>query len=72
MIDVSTLTSPTHGFATIDFQRRGFRGGMFVISGPFVGEKWTKRGLDRKQYEGRGWKQSLVDDAAAWLKEAMS
>jgi hypothetical protein len=67
--DVSVLTGPGVGAATIDFQLRGFRGGMYVLSGRFVGEKLTRSGNVRKPYAGRGWKQVLVDDAAAWLNE---
>jgi hypothetical protein len=69
MRDVSVLTAPQIGAATIDFSRRGFRGGTFVLTGKFVGEKLTRSGHVRKLYEGRGWKQSLVDDAIAWLQE---
>ena len=67
--DVSVLTAPQIGAATIDFGRRGFRGGAFVLTGKFVGEKLTRGGNVRKPYEGRGWKQILVDDAVAWLQE---
>jgi len=67
--DVSVLTAPQIGAATIDFRLRGFRGGAFVLSGKFLGEKLTRSGNVRKPYEGRGWKQTLVDDAAAWLQE---
>lgn len=66
--DVSVLTAPRIGAATIDFRLRGFRGGV-VLSGKFVGEKLTRAGNVRKPYEGRGWKQVLVDDAVAWLQE---
>lgn len=62
-------TPPPGGMVTIDFQLRGFRGGCSSTGG-FVGEKRTKRGGSaRKAYEGRGWKQVLVDDAVAWLEE---
>ncbi len=67
--DVSVLTAPQIGATTIDFSRRGFRGGTFVLTGKFVGEKLTRSGNVRKPYEGRGWKQTLVDDAVAWLQE---
>ena len=66
--DISILEAPGLGSTTIDFRLRGFRGGMFVLSGRFVGEKLTKRGHERKQYGGRGWKQAIVDDAVTWLK----
>lgn len=68
--DVCVLTAPQIGAATIDFRQRGFRGGAFVLSGKFVGDKLTRAGNVRKLYEGRGWKQTLVDDAVAWLREA--
>lgn len=67
--EIFVLTATDHlGCTTIDFQRRGFRGGAFVISGPFVGEKLTRRGYTRKKYGGRGWRQALVDDAVTWLE----
>lgn len=61
-------TPPPSCMATIDFRQRGFRLGL-VQSGRFVGEKRGKRGLERKAYEGRGWKQALLDDAIAHLRE---
>jgi len=68
--DVVVLTAPKIGGATIDFGRRGFRGGFYVLSGRFVGEELTHRGSRRKKYEGRGWRQAIVDDAVAWLQAA--
>jgi hypothetical protein len=51
--------------ATIDFRARGFRTG-YSISSRLVGEEWNKT---RKKYRGRCWKQALVNDAAAHLRE---
>lgn len=48
-----------HGYVTIDFNRRCFRGGL-VVSGSPDGHV---------PYQGRGWAQSLVADATAWLVE---
>jgi hypothetical protein len=70
LTDVHVLTAPYLGAATLDFRQRGFRGGAFVLSGRFVGEKATRQGPARKKYEGRGWKQAIVDDAVAWLQGA--
>lgn len=67
--DIAVLTAPRVGSTTIDFRLRGFRGGAFVLSGRFVGEKLTRSGNVRKPYRGRNWKQLLVDDAVAWLQE---
>jgi len=63
-------TPPPSLMATIDFRLRGFRSG-YVQRGRFVGEKLTRRGVERKKYGGRGWKQALVDDAVAHLKEVL-
>lgn len=68
MRDISILTAPRIGSATIDFERRGFRAGAFVTTGRFVSEERTTRGGERKRYGGRGWRQTLVDDAVAWLR----
>lgn len=62
------LTAPPPlGMVTIDFRQRGFRGGC-TVSGHFVGEKVTRRGITRPAYGGRGWRQKIVDDAVAWLE----
>ena len=53
--------------ATIDFRARGFRGGHST-TGRLVGEEWNK---SRKKYGGRGWRQMLVDDAAAQLRRLL-
>jgi hypothetical protein len=68
MRDLFVVVAPGIGAATIDFQQRGFRLGMFVLSGSFVGAKLTRRGYEQKKYEGRGWKQKLVDDTVASLE----
>lgn len=59
--------SPRHYMATIDFRARGFRTG-YSTTDKFVGEEWNKR---RKKYGDRGWKQELVDDAVAHLREVL-
>lgn len=59
--------SPRQFMATIDFRMRGFRSG-YSTTGRLFGEEWNKR---RKKYGGRGWKQSLVDDAVAHLQEVL-
>jgi hypothetical protein len=63
---LQTPPSPQY-MATIDFARRGFRSG-YSTTGRFVGEDWKK---PRKKYTGRGWKQQLVDDAVAHLREVL-
>lgn len=44
---------------TVDFERRGFRGGFTTIG------KMTSS----KVYRGRGWKKALCADAMEWLEE---
>ena len=68
--DFVVLEAPRVGATTIDFERRGFRGGVYVTHGRFVGEEMTRRGPRRKPYGGHGWRQRLVDDAVAWLQKA--
>jgi hypothetical protein len=58
---------PRRYMATIDFHARGIRTG-YSTTGMFVGEEWNKR---RKKYGGRGWKQTLVNDAVAHLQEVL-
>lgn len=69
--DFALLSTPGPGpltcFATIDFRLRGFRTG-YSTTGRLFGEEWNKK---RKKYGGRGWKQSLVDDAVAHLREVL-
>lgn len=62
-----TTPSPRRYMATIDFRARGFKPGCGT-SGRFVGDEWNKR---RKKYGGRGWRQTLVDDAVAHLQEVL-
>jgi len=62
-----TTSGPVRYMATIDFDRRGIRSGYCTI-GRYVGEEWNK---PRKKYTGRGWKQQLVDDAIAHLREVL-
>lgn len=52
---------------TLDFRLRGFRQG-YSTTGLLVGERWNTK---RKKYGGRGWKQTLVDDAVASLQELL-
>lgn len=63
---LTTPPSPSY-MATIDFKHRGIRSG-FSTTGRFVGEVWNK---PRKKYGGRGWKQAIVDDAVAHLREVL-
>ena len=62
-----TTPEPRRYMATIDFRLRGFRSG-YSISGKLFGEEWNK---PRKKYQGRGWKQAIVDDAVAHLQEVL-
>lgn len=50
--------------ATIDFRARGIRVGYNTASS-FLGDK------HRKRYVGRGWRQTLVDDAIVYLREML-
>ena len=59
--------SPRSYMATVDFRLRGFRSG-YSTTARCVGEEWNK---PRKKYGGRGWKQTLVDDAVAHLQEVL-
>ena len=59
--------APVRYMATVDFRLRGFRSG-YSTTGRLFGEEWNKR---RKKYGGRGWKQTLVDDAVAHLQEVL-
>jgi hypothetical protein len=58
---------PIRCMATIDFRARGIRTG-YSVTGPFLGEEWNTR---RKKYDGRGWRQAIVDDAVAHLREVL-
>lgn len=68
-IDQVLLSTPSPGryMVTIDFHARGFRIG-YSTTGRIVGEEWNKR---RKKYGGRGWRQTIVDDAVAHLEELL-
>ncbi len=66
-LDQALLREPSGLMATIDFRARGLRTG-YSTTGRFIGEEWGKR---RKEYGGRGWRQRLVDDAAAHLREVL-
>lgn len=46
------------GAVSVDFDSRCFRPGM-CITGKF---------MRHREYHGRGWRQSLVDDAVAYLR----
>jgi hypothetical protein len=59
--------APLRYSVTIDFKLRGFRKGFSSI-GMLVGEAWNQK---RKKYGGRGWRQEIVDDAVAYLKESL-
>lgn len=56
--------APQRYMATIDFKHRGIRAG-YGTSGRFVGETWNTK---RKKYNGRNWRQALVDDAIMHLR----
>jgi len=60
--------APRHYMVTIDFRARGIRSGYSMI-GSFVGEEWNVR---RKKYGGRSWRQELVDDGVAYLRESLA
>lgn len=57
--DVVQSPGPIRYMATIDWKRRGFRGGMTTY-GDLLG--------DATRYKGLGWQQRLVDDVVAWLR----
>ena len=68
--DHALLSTPSTGrryMATIDFRARGVRTGYSTV-GRFISEEWNK---PRKKYGGRGWRQVLVDDAVAHLREVL-
>lgn len=68
--DHAVLSTPSPGYhcmVTIDFRARGIRTGYSTSRG-FISEEWNK---PRKKYGGRGWKQTLVDDAVAYLQEVL-
>lgn len=68
--DHALLYTPSTGYhcmATIDFRARGIRTG-FSTTGRFISEEWNK---PRKKYRGKSWRQALVDDAVAHLREVL-
>jgi hypothetical protein len=68
--DHALLSTPATGrryMATIDFRARGVRTG-YSTAGRFISDEWNK---PRKKYGGRGWRQVLVDDAVAHLREVL-
>jgi hypothetical protein len=67
--DRALLSTPPPGryMVTIDFRARGFRSGYSVTS-RFVGEEYNK---PRKKYSGHGWRQTLLDDAVAHLRDVL-
>lgn len=68
--DHALLSTPVTGLrymATLDFRARGIRSG-YSLSSKFVGDEWNK---SRKKYEGRHWRQALVNDAVAYLRECL-
>jgi hypothetical protein len=52
------VRSPNGYMATIDLEQRVFRPGMSTFSSY----------VSKDKYAGRGWKRTIVEDAAAWLK----
>ena len=58
---------PCSYFVTLDFRLRGFRTG-YSTTGMLVGETWNKK---RKKYGGRGWKQGIINDGVAHLREVL-
>lgn len=68
--DYALLSTPLTGYrcmATIDFRGRGIRVG-YSTTGLFISEGWNK---PRKKYRGRAWRQEIVDDAVAHLREVL-
>lgn len=61
---IVTTPAPGSVFATIDFVRRGFRGGIST-TGPMIGDHLDS---GRPWVSGRGWQQALVDKAVNYLQ----
>jgi hypothetical protein len=60
--NIMIIESPSReGFVSVDFDSRCFRSGI-CMSGPFM-----RHGA----YSGKGWRQTLVDDAIEYLREAV-
>lgn len=55
------LTRWPGGYATIDFRCRFFGSGS--------GQPRSHAG--KAAYDGRGWKKKIIEDACAWLHDAM-
>ena len=55
--NADVITSPHNYFVTIDWANRCFRSGCTTY-----GDK-----LNKREYNGAGWKQKLVNDAVNWL-----
>lgn len=55
------LIRGTHGYVTVDWNKRGFRSGFSVYG----------RLASTAKYVGRGWQQRLVADAVAWLQKVI-
>ena len=51
------LRSPGIGYASIDWEHRCYRAGCTT----------TSQRMTNREYKGMGWRQRLLDDAAAWL-----
>lgn len=60
---ITSARDPVSGMVTVDFRRRGYRGGC-VQNGICLNE-------GRTEYSGRGWMTRLVADAVVYLDEAM-
>lgn len=60
-IGQALIKSPDHLMVTVDFRLRGFRSGLVT----------TGRMTSTKTYNGRGWKQLLVNDAVQHLVDVV-
>jgi hypothetical protein len=62
LVAIQAPTSDGHGtsFVTIDFESRVFAGDFGAPSKPLLDSTYT--------YEHRKWRDSIVTDAANWLK----
>ncbi len=56
--ELVVIRSPDGLMVTVDFEERGYRGGMMTYG------KMVKDG-----YSGRGWRKALVEDAVVWLSD---
>ena len=62
-VDCALYREPTcGGMVTVDYAKRGFR----------LGCTTTGRLQNEKTYEGRGWRERLEQDAAAYLQSALN